>query len=195
MIEKIEIRNLIKIQHQEIERNTIITNKETREWCLRPYLDHPKGCINYSKCISEETPFFDDIVKMLVLTKFFLIYADFNFAKYIENRRAINPKKSERQIKCLLYWQNSIKGMLRAEIIGIYNYNHLLNNPCKFYVMGCGSVEYLLGRKVYSMEALGINVFSTCKLNKIELERDPKEKIKLNCLICSDKQILFPKKE
>jgi hypothetical protein len=56
-------------------------------------------------------------------------------------------------------------------------------------LLGCGSgfnnkdiKRYQ--KEVYSMEAVGINVLSTLRLNKIDFEIRPKNKILLVCLVC-----------
>lgn len=188
-MKKIPIKKLTTLEFKKIKRETIIFTKDTHKWCQRPYRDK-KRCPNYNKnplCPSDgnknNIPFFNDVV--LNYSFFYLVYADFDFYKYIQNRSALSPDRTKNQIKCVLYWQNSVKALLKKRIEKIYR-----SNRNSFYVIGCGSGFNLsFQKKVYSMEAVGINVFSTMKLNGVALEINPIHSIRLICLLCSKKEL------
>lgn len=135
-------------------------------------------------------PEFDFINDVGMYSKYYLIYAQFNFKKYKEIRKKEHPEWSERQIGCVLYWQNSIKRLLKQYIEKIRK-----NTFSLFYIFGCGSGFNLTFQKTtYSMEAATINVFSTCKLNGIKLEIKPQNIIHLVCLLCAEVPIIFEEK-
>jgi len=69
-----------------------------------------------------------------------------------------------------------------------------INSGKEIFLLGCGSGfnDKILGQyqdKIYSMEAVGINVFSTMKLNGVRLEINPENRIRLVCLFASVKKL------
>lgn len=179
---KIDFKKLTKISMKKIKEETIIFSEDTGKWCLRPYPNHPNGCpnINREECFPFAR-FLRDIIGNY--NYFYLVYINFNFAKYKELRKEENPEffNSENRLKCLIYWQNSVKKLLKEKIERIISQNR------DFLIAGCGPGMKIKGYKyyAYSMEAMGINVFSTLKLNKIQFELRPKNMIILCCLICA----------
>ena len=130
---------------------------------------------------------FEIILKYGEYKFFYLIYAKFDFKQYKELRKEEHSNWSENQVKCVLYWQNSVKKLL-SEFI------NMLTLTKQDYILGCGYGLKIKFRKyVGSMENSCINVFSTCKLNGIKLEIRPKNIIYLVCLLCSKKPVSFKK--
>lgn len=174
-MKKKDFNDLSKIKHKEIEFNTIIHYPEVYEkLCYYPYPDHPKGCINVDKCKNLDVPYFGNLIYRLNYEYYYLVYLIFNFKRYKEIRKVENPVffNTENRLKCVLYYQNSLKYIIEKYIELIYRQNK------DFYVLGCGSGLNLSFQKpVASMEAVGINVFSTMKLNKIHFEVKPVNKI------------------
>lgn len=170
------IKKLTDIKIKKIDPETIITTPKTLEFCKRPYPDHPDGCPNIQKCRDLNLPFFKDRWR-----EYHLLYADFDFRSYKDWRESQNPNWTARQVECCLYWQNSVKSLLVREIEKLY----ISDGP--FYVYGCGSgLKLSFQEKVGSMELAGINVFSTLKLNNIDFEVAPKNKVVLCNLLCSN---------
>ena len=104
-------------------------------------------------------------------------------------RKEENPDffNSDARLKCVIYWQSSVKRLLKDEIKHMYNNNFIYDN---YYLLGCGSGfnDKLLNKfqyKIYSMESIGIDVFRTLKNNNIDFELKPKNKVVLVCLLCS----------
>lgn len=180
-------KHLIKIKRKKIQCKSIIFSEDTGEWCLRPYPDHPKGCPNYNKnhLCPPNTPQLEDLI--IDYDHFHLIYAEFDFAEYKKLRKQEQPNWTVNQVKCVLYWQNSVKKLLKEKIEQIID-PYLINN---ILILGCGSGMKIKDYKydIYSMEAMGVNVFSTLKLNNINFEIRPKNKIILCCLLCSKKEL------
>lgn len=187
----IEFEKLSEINHKEIKLNTIIYYPEIFELlCYYPYPDHPKGCINIDKCRNLNVPYFGTLLHNGDYRYYYLIYLNFDFKRYKELRKNGNPGffNTENRLKCLLYWQNSLKKIIKDFIEALWKQNN------GFYVLGCGSGFGLsFQKRVASMEAVGINVFSTMKLNKIPFEIKPINKLVLCNLLCSKKKISFLK--
>jgi len=136
------------------------------------------------------SPFFDYFIDNY--THFYLIYANFDFKQYKEIRKSENPNRTDAQISCVLYWQGSIKRLLKEYIRNIYTTCN--NNITDFHLLSCGSgfkdkVLNSTQSQIYSMESVGINVFRTLKNNNINFELKPINKIIMVCLLCSKLEI------
>ena len=187
-----EFEKLTILNHKRIEEDTIIWYPEVmEELCYFPYPNHPKGCPNKTKCENLNVPCFGDIKEFGRFSYYYLIYLVFDFKKYKEFRKVENPSffNTKERLKCVLYWQGSLKRIIREYIEELRKKNN------SFYVLGCGSgFKLSFQEEVASMEAVGINVFSTLKLNRIKFEIKPKNRVILCNLLCS-KQIVSFKKE
>lgn len=182
-----DISEFITINYVDITRDTIILSKNTKEWCKRPY-NNKNGCpnINNDKC--KNAPYFNDIIDN-TYKYFLIIYAEFDLEQYIKIRMKENSQISNAQAKCVLYWQNSVKMRLKQAISHILYYNYAFNS-FPFKIFSCGSGFNILGGShIYSMEACGINVFSTMRLNGVKMEIKPEHKVRLVCLICAQTPI------
>ena len=186
-----DFEKITKIEYKEIELDTILYYPQVRDLCYYPYPNHPNGCINIEKCRESKVPYFKELVKKGRYAHFYLVYIIFDFKKYQEIRKRENPEfyNSERRLRCLIYWQNSIKVLLKDYFEKLYSVGN------RFYVLGCGSGFFLSFQKeVASMENVCINVFSTLKLNNISFEIKPINEIKLCNLLLSKREINFKKK-
>ena len=179
-----DISELVKLKSKIISRNSIIAYKEILDLCKRPYPGHRKGCPNIEKCHNELiVPFFKKLDSQMKFRFYYLLYAIFDFKGYKKSRKKEYPKWSDGKIKCVLYWQGSVKSLIRKKLEKIYN-------EYDFYVLGCGSgLKLSFQKPVASMEAVGINVFSTMKINKVEFEIKPISRIVFCNLLCSKKPI------
>jgi DNA modification methylase/predicted metal-binding protein len=196
--DKIEFEPLTMLKSKTIQKSSIVFSEECHrgDWCLRPYDRHPKGCPNYNKELCPpHSPYFKKEVDNY---KYFcLIYIVFDFKEYKNLRREKHKDWSERQLGNRRHWQNSVKKLLKDEILRIYGLNR---QNIRKYLLSCGSgfnnnsfKKYQ--DKVYSMEAVGINVLSTLGLNKIKYKRNPKNFVNLVCLLCSNERITFKRKQ
>jgi len=171
-----------------VKRNSIIFTPKTHIWCTLPYPGHKKGCPNYDK-----NPLCPPNIKIMEkhlenYSFFYLIYAIFNIFKYKNNMLNKHPDWSDRKARCLLYWQNSVKKLLKEYIISLY----LTSLDCSLYLFGSGSgdkIHNIKQEKVYSMEAVGINVIQTLLNNKIKIEVKPKKFVHIVNLLCSNKEL------
>ncbi|KKN57630.1 hypothetical protein LCGC14_0560020 [marine sediment metagenome] len=185
-----EIELLVNIRELEINKNSIHITKKTGLWCKLPYKNHKKGCYHYGNNLlcPPNSPYFKDIINNY--NYFYLIYAIFDFKKYKKMRSLENPEffNSKERLKCVIYWQNSVKRVLKNFVK--YTYIDNYNIASNFYLLGCGSGfnDKLLNKfqnTIYSMESVGIDVFRTLRNNNIDFELKPINKVVLVCLLCS----------
>lgn len=133
-------------------------NYKAREWCKLPYPDHPKGCPNYGKkpTCPEQAPLIEDFID---LSKPKIIIAvEFDLAHHIGKMRSRHPDWSDRQLRCLLYWQGSVNKELRLLIKAVQGLNGLLK------ITTCP-------------EAMGVNVIETAKRVGLPIELKPQSKV------------------
>ena len=182
------MKDLIVIKSKKINKESIIFTEKTRIWCTLPYPNHKRGCPNFNK--NSLCPPHIKIMKSKLdnYNFFYLIYAIFDLKTHKKRMYDKHPEWSERQASCLLYWQNSVKKHLKDFIFEIFS-----NNPySSFYLFGSGSGfngKKFKQDKVVSMEAAGINVIKTVKLNEINIEVRPFNIVHLFCLLCSSNPI------
>lgn len=164
-----DIQNLVSIEIKEIPKKTITFSEKVQEYCKLPYDGHPKGCINYGKkkTCPPQQPFRKDVLENY--STFVLALASFDFKKYKQEMKKLHPLWSEKQLANVIYWQNSVKTLLKNKLRE-YSFEE---------IFGAGSGFW--GRP--SMEAVGINVFHTLKLNGIPFEMKPKDKIVMVALM------------
>lgn len=182
------VKNLTKIKILRVKRNSIIFTPKTHIWCTLPYPDHKNGCPNYNK-----NPLCPPNTKIMEkhlenYRVFYLIYAIFNIFEYKNYMLKKHPDWSDRKAKCLLYWQKSIKKLLKKYILDLF----LNNNDYSFYLFNSGSggkMNNFKQEKIYSMEAAGINVIQTLINNGIEIEVKPIKIIHIVNLLCSDNEL------
>ncbi|KKM99700.1 hypothetical protein LCGC14_1145260 [marine sediment metagenome] len=179
-----------EIKFVEIKNSDIVFSKKTHLWCKLPYPNHPKGCPNYNRnplC----PPFanYMDYIKN-IYSRFYLVYANFKLKSQKERMLLLHPNWTEKKANCLLYWQSSVKKALRNYIQEII----LKNKNREIYILACGSgfnFSNISQDKIYSMEAVGVNVLKTLKNAGIEYELKPKNKVVLTTLLCSQEKLLL----
>ena len=180
-----KIENLVNVKLKKIPENTIIFTRKTQKWCILPYPNHPNGCPNHNKnpLCPPTAEFLEETVRRY--KHFYLIYAKFNLQEYKKSMLESHPNWSDKQATCLLYWQNSVKRILRDYIMKTF-----LSHPTfDFFLLGCGSGfnrGFFKMQKIYSMEAVGVNVFQTLRNNNIAFEIKPKRIVILTTLLCSN---------
>jgi len=134
----------------------LIINLKAREWCQLPYPGHPKGCPNYDKSpkCPPQAPVVTDHFN---LTKqHWFVVVKFNLAEHMTRMKTKHPEWTEKQCRCCLYWQNTVRKQLR---IGIQQLQSKYPNI----------VSTLLP------EAMGVNVMVTARKLGIPIEVKPTE--------------------
>ena len=142
----------------------LVISKHTRKWCLYPYLGHPSGCPNYDKkkCLLT-TPLIDSYLDLN--SPLYAVYSEFNLEEHIRRLKRKHPNWSERQLKCVLYWQGSSRKMLRENISKAQS-------------------KFLFTKIITCPEWLGVNVYATLKLAGLYLDKIKSLKICRHVAIC-----------
>lgn len=142
----------------KLATNKIYFSNKISEWCQLPYPRHPKGCPNYNKsdkCPPKAKP----LGEIFDLNKdCYLIIYKFNLKKHIDYMRDRNPKLTNNQAKCVLYFQNRVrKEMKWAFRILLQSDRELIYNDIP--------------------EAHGVNVIKTLRRMNVNIEIKPKKYI------------------
>uniref|UniRef100_A0A6M3KBC7 Uncharacterized protein n=1 Tax=viral metagenome TaxID=1070528 RepID=A0A6M3KBC7_9ZZZZ len=138
--------------------NKLVIDYRAREWCKMPYPDHPKGCPNYDK--KEGCPTSVQLVEdYFDLTKdHYFVVVQFDLGSHIEKMKGKHPKWSDRQARCVLYWQGSVNKILKEECkLHTFQQAGLLSNLCP--------------------EAMGVNVIKTCKALGLPIKPRPTDTV------------------
>ena len=118
-------------------------------WCKAPYPDHPRGCPNFPKCC-EKQPDFKDFEGY----DWFAVIEEFDLKAHAEKLKEKHPGWTERQARCVLYWQNSVRKRLREK-------------TAKFAVPLFGDIILEIP------EACGVNLFATMAKHDLFLKTNP----------------------
>ncbi len=140
------------------EINNLRINYKAREWCKLPYPNHPKGCPNYRRrdTCPDKAPLIEDFID--VSKPKILLTVEFDLGRYIERMRDKHPDWTDRQLRCVLYWQGSVNKELRLLIKATFDLNNLLR------ITSCP-------------EAMGVNVIETARLAGLPVELKPKNRV------------------
>jgi len=131
-----------------------VVDKSVRKLCRCQYPLHPKGCPNWNKRLScpPKAPMIYDTLDLS--EDVYAIYNIFNYKSHVNKMRRKHPDWSDRQIKCVLYWQGTARKRLRGKI-GVFK------NLFTDYII------------VMCPEAQGVNLTETMKNVGIILEWPP----------------------
>jgi predicted metal-binding protein len=177
MTMKIDFKKLVTIREMVIPRETVIFTRKTRKWCRLPYPGHRSGCPNVGK--SDTCPlacgYREEVMEKYNI--FTLVYATFDFKTYKKMRKKQHPEWSEKQVKNVLYWQGSVKKLLKE---------YIKKNHDGMYDELFGAGSGFWGKP--SMEAAGIYVLGTLKKNDIPFEVKPENVTVMVSLLMSVKK-------
>lgn len=136
---------------------TLARQHQTREWCRLPYPGHPDGCPNYNHSVLCP-PRVATVDEVFDLSKpHWFVIVSFDMAAHVKTMSEKHPKWSDRQLRCCLYWQNTVRKNLGIEILGF------------MATKSGGTIATMIP------EAMGVNVFRTCHRHGLMLRKDPKE--------------------
>jgi len=129
----------------------VIYDERARDgtWCMAPYPNHPRGCPNFPKCCESRPDF-----KEFEGYDWLAVIEEFDLKTHAEKMKEKHPGWTERQARCVLYWQNSVRKRLREKAQGIM-----------YPLMG----DILLDVP----EACGVNLFATMAKHDIYLKTNP----------------------
>lgn len=130
----------------------LVLNEKTKTWCKLPYPGHPRGCPNYGKkdICPPRAPDVRDVFDFNMHLSFVVVR--FDLEAHVQKMHERLPHWSERQCRNLLYWQSSVTGTLKSTVKDLFR---------------DGSIT------TYVPEAMGVDVFETCKRLGIPIERNP----------------------
>jgi len=136
-----------------IKLDRIDYTEKAREWCKLPYPDHPKGCPAYGrrKDCPPNAPRFHERFD----PPFYLVAVRFDLAEHAKKMRVKHPDWSEKQARCLLYWQRQVDKQLKKECLKLLD-----KLPASF--------DYTM-----KPEAMGVNVITTALKIYIPIETKP----------------------
>jgi len=82
----------------------------------------------------------------------YLVYSEYDLESHVGKMRQRHPNWSDRQCRCVLYWQGASKKLLKQEV--------------KKAAFETKSIKIIT-----KPEAMGVNVYATCRLSGLRLER------------------------
>lgn len=130
----------------------LVINEEAGEWCRLPYPGHKKGCPMFNKkptC----PPKIGHVGRNFDLSgPLYLVHSEFDLNADIERRRKNWPDATERQLRCVLYWQETSRDQMRQRAkLAVYNLN--------------------LNQVSFCPEGMMVNVFATARLSGLQLDK------------------------
>ena len=131
----------------------IIHNTKVSDWCGLPYPGHPKGCPNYCSGKAKCPPVAPYITEIMDLDRpVYLVYSEFNLAAHMAKMKKRHPHWTERQQRNVLYWQSRSKKQMKER--------------------AAEAVRILGADTICTMgEAAGVNLYATCRLSGLKLEK------------------------
>lgn len=153
--------------YYEVDR--LIIDYRAREWCKLPYPNHPLGCPNYDHRANcpPSAPLVEDYFDLT--QPLWLVVVAFDLHGHIERMKARHPDWSDRQAKCVLYWQNRVNKELELNASQFAHHNGLIYTLCP--------------------EAMGVQVIKTAKRIGIPIKPRPFDYVYKIALIGNSKQI------
>ena len=146
---KWDVLELDNLKIYRIEK--LIHSPKVQDWCRLKYPGHPNGCPNYDKA-KKCPPQCKYITEVFDLSKpLYFVHSEFDLAGHVLKMKKKHPNWSDRQARCVLYWQNTSRKQLMARAMEARRH---------------------LGCKTFTLmpEALGVNVYVTAKLAGLKLE-------------------------
>lgn len=129
-------------------------NERSRTWCMLPYQGHPKGCPNFGKKTTcpPMAPMVWDFVD--IRRSLWLVVVEFNIARHMDRMFLKHPAWSQRQARCVLYWQNRVNADLRLRAS-----TFVQEHPGTIYSL--------------CPEAMGVNVIATAQREGVPIRVKP----------------------
>ena len=146
----------VDITFIETDWSSLKIQPAARDWCRLPYPGHPRGCPNYGKKAGcpPDAPLLGDFFDPARPVCFAV--AKFDLAAHAKRLIDAHPGFTERQARCCLYWQNTVRKALREAVAG--------------YMSRTGYTQ-----ATTVPEAMGLNVLRTLNLLGVPVKRFPKQ--------------------
>ena len=149
--------------------NQLIIDYRARTWCTLPYYGHPKGCPNYNKSpkcppqVERVEDYFD------LSQKHWFAIVDFDLGAHKQKMKKLHPNWTEHQLKCVLYWQGSVRKRLK-ELCESFLFDGVVYNTIP--------------------EAMGVHVINTMQKLGFDIQRQVTKKVYKVALIGYKKEIV-----
>jgi len=180
----------------EIQLGDICFDPKVQTYCVNPNFICPS--YGHSWACPPESPYLKE--KLSLYQKFFLVFVKFNLSEYIEDIKAIHPKRSEKSIRNAFFMKNFLRDKLEQEILNFIQEDQtshekrliLWDGFCRVCYnekdRGCtydsGDPCRYPDKKRYSMEAVGIDVTKTVKNLNLDIEWPPNKFVYRFGLVC-----------
>lgn len=128
--------------------------EDTKRYCFLPYPNHPKGCPNcYGKCWGkrDKQVMIDTLIDMN--RPIYIVYNEFNLEAHAQRMKSKHPHWSDRQCRCVLYWQSTSRKQLKERVAVVLQ--QLKPKP--------NFVTYI-------PELYGVNIYKTCETSGLVLD-------------------------
>lgn len=144
----------------------LVIDKKTRDWCKLPYPGHPKGCPNYNK--KDTCPPIVPLVtdKFDLSQQHWIAVTKFNLKEHASALKEKHPDWSDKQCRCCLYWQNTVRKELRGFVNEFIKEMNFISN----FSANIGELDSTL-----IPEAMGVNIFRTCHRVGIKIKKNPSD--------------------
>lgn len=149
--------NLFPTDNPLLTPVTPVIQNSVRGLCVRPYEGHKKGCPNFNdpkhahRC-PPKAPFFAEHYDLG--QPVFAVINEFDLGAHMKRMKERNPGWTDRQLRCVLYWQGTARKQLKAKIEA--------------------ALATLPGYEAtWCPEGMGVNVTLTLKEAGIDLEWPP----------------------
>lgn len=130
----------------------VVISDQTAKWCELPYPGHPKGCPNVGKAAHcpPQAPKLGEVFDLG--GPLYLVHSDFDLDAHAAKMRSEHPEWTERQCRCLLYWQPRSRKQMRQRV---------------------EEAMPMVGADVSAAcpEAMGLNVFATARKSGLILDK------------------------
>lgn len=148
-------KNVIRVE-------TLVMAK-TKAWCRLAYPGHPRGCPKYAgACFGKngrkKQRFIDEFID--TSKPMYIVYNEFDLEAFSKSLKARHPDWSDRQTRCVLYWQKGAKKSLREKVKCAVN----AITPKPDFIES-------------SPEEFGVNLYATCL--RVGLKLDPINRMKI----------------
>ena len=102
------------------EDTTFYYSVRVQDMCKRKYYNHPKGCPNVGKLYHPpNVPLFDEVFDLNKST--YIVGLRFDLKEHFDSMRKGNPKWTDRQVYCVLYWQGRTRKLVKEFALSKFN--------------------------------------------------------------------------
>lgn len=149
-----------------------VLDSRVRSLCINPYEGHKKGCPNFGDAKHSHrcppgAPLFDNHFDLA--RPVYAVVNEFDLAAHMAKMARNNPTWTDRQLRCVLYWQGTARKQLKEKIV-----KGLSLCPAGYDVTWCP-------------EGMGVNVTATLEAVGIILEWPPKKIVRQVALLAARK--------